>query len=94
MNKLEMVNMNKLKDNPEALEQLYLISPLQCEVLEEVAGALKILSKEYERETKDKCIESDENLQIMALEYIRACHNAEEVFSNAVKTLELSGYKF
>ncbi|MBD3107185.1 hypothetical protein IEO70_02230 [Bacillus sp. AGMB 02131] len=94
MNKLEMVNMKKLMDNTEALEHLYLVSPSQCTMIQEVAEALKILSKEFDREVEGKVIENDEKLQVMTLEYFKACRNAEEIFSNAVKCCELTGFKF
>ena len=94
MKNFEMVNMNKLKGNVEALEHLYLISPLQCKLIGEVSQALTTLSKEFEKESKGKSIESDEKLQAMTFEYIRACHNVEKVFDDALKTLEISGFKF
>jgi len=94
MKKFEMVNMNKLKSNTKALEHLYLVSPAQCKIIGDVSESLTILSKEFERESKGKCIESDEKLQMMALQYYRACQKTEEVFGDALKTLELTDYKF
>lgn len=93
MGKFEMKNMNKLKNNTEALEHLYLVSPAQCKLVGDVSEALTTLSKEFEREVEGKDIDTDEKLKMMALAYFRACANAEEIFTNAIKTLNLTGFK-
>jgi len=90
----EMTNMKKLKNNASALEHLYLVSPAQCKLIGDVSEALTTLSKEFERASKGKCIESDEKLQMMALEYYRACQKAEEVFGSALEILKLTDFKF
>jgi len=93
-NKFEMKNMNKFKKNEAALEHLSIVSPNMLEILVDVTKAINILNKEFERESEGKDIKEDKKLQLMSLEYLKACNDAEKIFGQAIKILELTGFEF